>query len=40
MNAKLRSWKLKPRAVGQSRVRDNLLFNAFRVGRKLGLSKK
>jgi len=40
MNAKLRSWKLKPRAVGQSKLRDGLLFNAFRVGRKLGFAKK
>ena len=39
MNAKLRQWKLSPRPVGKSALRDVMLFNAFRVGRKLGLGK-
>jgi hypothetical protein len=40
MNANLRRWKLAPKAVGASPLRDGLLFNAYRVGRKLGMVKR
>jgi hypothetical protein len=38
INDRLRRWNLAPRPIGQKPWRDAMLFNAFRVARKFGVS--